>query len=344
MFRKTRSIVGLDIGSSAVKAVELTDNGEKLEVTGFGQIEVPTDDVNAKANAVAELMREGGFRTRRVVTSVSGKMVIVRYLTMVRMTDDELKNAIAFEAGKYVPFALEECVMDCQRIEGGAADRSGQGNMTVLFAAAKRSQVMEHLSLIQSAGVTPEIVDIDAFALSNAWSLTNPAPSTDGKPRSVAFIDVGAQKTSLNITIGDASLFTREIYYAGQDFTQAIARRMSLELPDAEQVKRNPGQNETHVRESVLSTIDDLGNEIQLSFDYFENQFEREIDEIKLSGGGSRLPVIRESFEKIFEKPTEDFNPFETLTVNPAIDSDLLACNASRLVVAVGLAARVRRS
>jgi type IV pilus assembly protein PilM len=343
MFGKSRSIVGLDIGTSSVKAVELTDTGDKLEVTGFGQVEVAADDATAKAKAVAELMREGGFRTRRVVTSVSGKMVIVRYLTMVRMSDEELRNAIAFEAGKYVPFPLEECVMDCQPIEG-AGDRASQGNMTVLFVAAKRSQVAEHLSLIQSAGVTPEIVDIDAFALSNAWSLTNPAPAADGKPRSVAFIDVGAQKTSLNITIGESSLFTREIYYAGQDFTQAIARRMNLELPDAEEVKRNPGQNETAVRESILSTIDDLGNEIQLSFDYFENQFEREIDEIRLSGGGARLPIIRESFEKIFEKPTELFNPFETLTVNPAIDADLLASNAGRLVVAVGLASRVRRS
>jgi type IV pilus assembly protein PilM len=336
-------MVGLDIGTSAVKAVELTESGDKLEVTGFGQIEVNSEDAAAKASAVAELMREGGFRTRRVVTSLSGKMVIVRYLTMVRMSDDELRNAIAFEAGKYVPFPLEECVMDCQRIEG-AGDRSGQGNMTVLFVAAKRSQVTEHLQIIQSAGVTPEIVDLDAFALSNAWLLSNPQPADGGKPKSVAFIDVGAQKTSLNITIGDSSLFTREIYYAGQDFTQAIARRLSCEPAEAEQLKRNPAQNETNVRESVLSTIDDLGNEIQLSFDYFENQFEREIDEIKLSGGGSRLPVIRESFEKIFEKPTDEFNPFETLTVNPAVDSDLLACNASRLVVAVGLAARVRRS
>jgi type IV pilus assembly protein PilM len=343
MFGKTRSIVGLDIGTSSVKAVELTETGGKLEVTGFGQIEITADDATAKANAVAELMREGGFKSRRVVTSLSGKMVIVRYLTMVRMDDEELRNAIAFEAGKYVPFPLEECVMDCQRIEG-VGDRAGQGNMTVLFVAAKRSQVEEHLSLIQSAGVSPEIVDVDAFALSNAWSLTNPTPATDGKPRSVAFVDVGSQKTSLNITIGETSLFTREIYYAGQDFTQAIARRMSLDFPDAEAIKRNAGENETAVRESILSTIDDLGNEIQLSFDYFENQFEREIDEIRLSGGGARLPIIRESFEKIFEKPTELFNPFETLTVNPAIDSDLLACNAGRLVVAVGLASRVRRS
>lgn len=343
MFGKSRSIVGLDIGTSAVKAVELTDTAGNLEVTGFGQIELASDDATAKANAVAELMREGGFRSRRVVTSLSGKMVIVRYLTMVRMNDDELRNAIAFEAGKYVPFPLEECVIDCQRIEG-AADRAGQGNMTVLFVAAKRSQVAEHLSLIQSAGVTPEIVDIDAFALSNAWVLTNPPESPDGKPRSVAFVDVGAQKTSLNITIGDTSLFTREIYYAGNDFTQAIARRMSIEAPEAEEVKRNPGEHEDAVRETVLSTIDDLGNEIRLSFDYFQNQFEREIDEIRLSGGGARLPIIRESFEKIFEKPTELFNPFETLTVNPAIDADLLACNAGRLVVAVGLAARVRRS
>jgi type IV pilus assembly protein PilM len=97
MFGKTRSIVGLDIGTSSVKAVELTETGGKLEVTGFGQIEITADDATAKANAVAELMREGGFKSRRVVTSLSGKMVIVRYLTMVRMDDEELRNAIAFD-------------------------------------------------------------------------------------------------------------------------------------------------------------------------------------------------------------------------------------------------------
>ncbi len=343
MFGKARSIVGLDIGTSAVKAVELTERGDKIEVSGFGQIEVNGEDPAAKSQAISELMREGGFKSRRVVTGLSGKMVIVRYLTMVKMSDEELRNAIAFEAGKYVPFPLEDCVMDCQRIDA-ASERAGQGNMSVLFVAAKRSQVVEHLDVINAAGFTPEMVDLDVFALANAWSLGAVPPPEGEKPRCIAFIDVGAQKTCLNIAIGDTSLFTREIYYGGQDFTQALCRRLNIETRDAESVKRDPGEQDAVVREAVLPTIDDLGNEIQLSFDYFENQFEREIDEIQLSGGSSRLDVIGESFAKIFEKPTVSFNPFETLVVNPAVDADLLACNASRLVVAAGFAARVRKS
>ncbi len=343
MFAKARSFVGLDIGSSAVKAVELTDRNGALEVTGFGQIEVGAEDPAARSRAIAELMREGGFKSRRVITGLSGKMVIVRYLTMVNMNDDELKNAIAFEAGKYVPFPLEDCVMDCQRIES-PVDRAGHGNMNVLFVAAKRSQVVEHLEIIKAAGFTPEVVDLDVFALSNAWALSAPATPEGEKPKTVAFVDIGAQKTCLNIAIGTTSLFTREIYYGGQDFTQAVGRRMNVEARDAETIKREPGENDGLVREAVLPTIDDLGNEIQLSFDYFENQFEHEIDEILLSGGGSRLEIVVESFEKIFEKPTTVFNPFEALAINSAIDADLLACNAGRLAVAAGFAARVRKN
>ena len=113
-----KSIVGLDVGSSAIKAVELTRVGKEVQVTGFGQIELASEEPEDRIQAINELMREGGFKTKRVVTSVSGKMVIIRYLSMVPMSDEELRNAILFEAEKYIPFTLEECVLDCQRLEG----------------------------------------------------------------------------------------------------------------------------------------------------------------------------------------------------------------------------------
>lgn len=343
MFARTSSVVGLDVGTSAIKAVELTATGKSLEVTGFGQIEVPPDDPQARVHAITELMREGGFRSRRVVSNISGKTVIVRYLTMPKMSDDELRSAIALEAGKYVPYPLDECVLDCQRLDG-PMDTAGAGKMTVVFVAARRSQITEQLALLHDGGITPEVIDVDALALGNAWELAMSGADAAAQPACLAFVDVGATKTCLNIMVGDTSFFSREIYFGGRHFTEAIGRRLSIDPGPAEDMKRLPDAGGEAVRDALLPTIDDLGNEIQLSFDYFENQFQKKIAEIRLSGGGSRLAIIRESFEKIFERPTTAFNPFETLAVNPDVDADLLGCNASRLVVAVGLAARVRRA
>lgn len=342
MLARTRSMVGLDIGTSAVKAIELTQKGREVEVTAFGQVEVASDNLDDRARAVRDLMNEGGFQTKRVVTSISGKMVIIRYLNMVRMSDEELKNAITFEAEKYVPFPLDECILDCQRVDGSDEGPSS-GNMTVLMVAAKRGQVDEHLRTVESAGLVPEVIDVDAFALSNAHTLC--AGSDEGMDLSgtIAFVDVGSSKTSVNIIHEGASLFTREISLGGRDFTDAITKRLMVGFDEAEDLKRDPGDGGDAVKEAIFPTIDDLGNEIQLSFDYFENQFDREISRILLSGGGSRLTFFKDAFERIFEKPTAVFNPFEHVQVNDGIDADLLASNAPQLVVATGLAARLAK-
>lgn len=342
MITRQRSMVGLDVGTNSVKAIELTQKGRDIEVTGFGQVEVPADDPQARASAVQDLLREGGFRTRNVVTGVSGKQVIIRYLNMVRMSDEELSNAIQFEAEKYVPFPLEDCVIDCQRMEATGGGQQG-GNMTVLLVAAKRSQVEEHLEMLREASVTPVVIDVDAFAVGNAHAMSMATTGTADDESILAFVDVGASKTNINVLRGSTSMFTREIPIGGNEFTDAIAKALNVSFDEAEALKRDPGEGTQAIHEAVFPTLDDLGNEIQLSFDYFENQFEREIEGIRISGGGSRLMGFRENMEKIFEKPTAVFNPFENIIVDAEVDSDLLSVNASQLVVAVGLAARLRK-
>jgi type IV pilus assembly protein PilM len=342
MFAKNRSLVGLDLGLGAVKAVELTERGGAYAVTGFGQIECAAEDAESRARAVQELFREGSFKTRRVAVGVSGKQVIVRYLALPRMQGDELRNAAAFEAGKYVPFPLEECVMDVKPMDL-PQDRAGEGNQTALFVAARRAQIDEQLDLIEKAGLVAEVVDVDAFALGNALELGAAVRSEEERRKTIALIDVGASKTCLNIVSDGTSLFTREIYVAGRDFTQAVARRMNLAAQDAEDFKRAPQEEQT-LREAVLPVVDDLAHEIQISFDYFENQFERRIDELRLAGGGSRLGALAEAFERVFERPAKPFNPFEGADVDGAVDRDLLESNAGRFAVAAGLAARLRRS
>lgn len=197
--------------------------------------------------------------------------------------------------------------------------------------------------MLRESSVSPIIVDVDAFAVGNAYSLAHGSEEGVQADTILALVDVGARKTNINIIRGAASLFTREIPIGGHDFTEAIARTLNIGLDEAEALKRDAGEAAQSVQEAVYPVMDDLGNEIQLSFDYFENQFETEIEGIRLSGGGSRFPGFQESMEKIFEKETEIFNPFQYISVNEDVDADLLSVNASQLIVAVGLASRLRK-
>lgn len=217
--------------------------------------------------------------------------------------------------------------------------------MRVLLVAVKRSLIDEHVQLVQSIGLQPDIVDVDAFALGNAYELRSSlAAGGDAEDRVVALLDVGANKTNINVLRGGSSHFTREIYLGGDDLTSAIAKRMGCEVHQAEALKRDPGDHYEAVRDAVLPSVDDLGNEIHLSFDYFENQCDRAVDEVLVSGGGAQLRLLEETFEKIFEKRVRHWDPTENLKVDAgAVDVDLLKKNAPQLAIAVGLAARIRR-
>ena len=155
MFGRKKSLVGLDIGSDVVKAIELTEFGDQLCITGFGQKQIQSKD--AIADTVVETFREAGIKSRRVATAVSGRSVIVRYINMVNMSDEELRNAMRFEADKYIPFELDEVVLDCAKLEefGSAEGPDGaEGEMKVLLVAVKRNLIDEHVELMQGLGLT----------------------------------------------------------------------------------------------------------------------------------------------------------------------------------------------
>src|SRR4030095_15938060 len=145
MWGKKKSGVGLDIGSSVVKAVELTQAGDQLKITGFGHAAIESKD--AVKETIAEACRRSGLRAKRVVTAVSGRAVIVRYINMTTMADEELKSALKFEADKYIPFQVDEVVLDCARLPdfGEGASKEGDKEMKVLLVAVKQTLVDEHL-------------------------------------------------------------------------------------------------------------------------------------------------------------------------------------------------------
>ncbi len=339
LFGKPKRILGLDIGSHAIRAVEMVLKGDGVCVTGYGKVLLDGPDAN-KSEAISRLLRNHNIKTRRVVTSVSGRSVIVRYVSMTQMSDENLRNAIKFEADKYIPFDIDEVVLDCQRLHG---TNESSGEMKVVLVAVKRSTIVEHLDLLRDAGLNPRVIDVDSFALGNAFELMERySPRVEGGERTVALIDIGASKTNINILMNGTSCFTREVYLGGNDFTEAVARRLNMETDEAEKLKAAPGDSSELVADAVSAVIDDLGNEIHLSIDFFENQFDREIDEIFLSGGGARMQGLTEEFGRIFSRPATIWDPTEYLSVaSNTVEIEYLKQDSCELAVAVGLAARL---
>ncbi len=338
MLKQRKSIVGLDIGSTCIKAVELTRDKYDHVITGYAQVDVSSEA--ARQDAIADLMRTAKFRSKRVATAVSGKNVVFRYISMPETSDDKLLQAVRLDASKYIPFDIADVELDAQRLNV-ATDQSGKTEMKVLLVAAKKTVVADHARMLTDLGLEPVVVGVDGFALGNAWELGDLAnPGVQDPGRTVALIDIGATKASINILRDNVSCFAREVPMGGQDLTNAIARRSGIEGSQAESLKRAPGDQLSVVQEACAQVLEDLGNEVNLSFDFFENQFDGEVQEVRLTGGTALLPFLEESFEKIFEKRTKTWNPVEGMKVrSDNVDVEALNQLAPQLAVAIGLAA-----
>jgi type IV pilus assembly protein PilM len=372
VFRRGKSIVGLDLGSQVVKAVEITLEGPEPVITGFARVEIPPG--GDKAQAVAEVFKRGRFRSKHVVTSVAGQSVVVRYVAMPKMSETELKQAIRIEADRYVPFELDEAMLDCQPLKRKAAkgtegEADNSEHMTVLLVACRLQTVEEQVKLVQGQGLAPVAIDVDVFALANAWELcglpeddlaeeapVDPAVTAaaaaaagakpEGKPReekAIALVDVGASRTSINVLCGGETCFSREIGIGGHDMTQAVARKLGVEVFEAEAIKRAGDDKEAEVGRAVQPVLEDLTSEIALSLDYVENHEGLRVEEVLLSGGGVLAPGAVNYIEQATGRTTRMWNPLEGLRIaDDRVDVEELEAWASSLVVALGLASRVR--
>lgn len=348
MFRKNKTIVGLDLGSQVVKAVEITLDGSEPVISGFARAEVAPG--SGRAEAIAQVFEKGRFRTKNVVTSVSGQSVVVRYITMVSMSDAELRQAIRFESDKYLPFDTDEVVLDSQRLMrkppvAGDGSSNASDQMGVVLAACRSAVVEEHLREVTQHGLNPVAVDVDVFALANAWELCGLAESLDegGDERAIALVDIGASLTSINVLCGNETCFSREISIGGADMTQAAARRLGIENFEAEQIKRNADGREAEIGRAISPVLEDLVSELSLSLDYVENREGLRVEEVLLSGGGSMAPGAVAFIEQATGRTTRTWNPLEGLRVAAdRVDVEELESCAPSMAVAIGLASRVR--
>ena len=348
MFRKAKALVGLDIGSSAVKAVELKPAGKGYKVTGFGSEPVPPDsivdgaiiDAAAVAEAIRRLFDSRGIKTKDVAASLSGNAVIVKKITLPVMTEGELAESIYWEAEQYIPFDIQDVNLDYQILDKGDA-ANGKGTMDVLLVAAKKEKIADYTGVIAQAGRAAVVVDVDAFALQNAYEINYGI-----EPGAVVvLLNAGASATNINILQGDQSVFTRDISIGGNAYTEALQRELSLPYESADALKRGipvDGASYDDARPVLRAVTENMMLEIQKTFDFFKaTAASDKIDRIVLSGGASRAEAFTEMLADRFEAPVEPFDPFKRIGFEgKKFQVDAPADVAPTVAVAVGLALR----
>jgi type IV pilus assembly protein PilM len=347
-FGKSKAVVGLDIGSSAVKAVELKPVGKSFKVVAFAVEPVPPDSIvdgaiidgTAVADAIRRLFENKAFKTKEVAASLSGNAVIVKKISLPVMTEGELAESIYWEAEQYIPFDIQDVNLDYQILNPGTTGESA-GTMDVLLVAAKKEKIADYTGVISQAGRVPVVVDVDAFALQNAFE-TNYGLEPD---QVVVLLNAGASAININILSGDQSLFTRDISVGGNAYTEAVQKELNLPFDSAEQAKKGQpveGVDPEFVKPVLLAMTETVLLEIQKTFDFYKASATSDrIDRIVLSGGACRVDGFADALAERFGCAVETFDPFRKIAFDPAklgvTEPEALTPSAA---VAVGLALR----
>jgi len=346
VFRKVKTVVGLDIGSSTVKAVELKPSGKGFRVVAFASAPVPPDaivdgaiiDAGAVADAIRQVFDGGAFKAKDVCASLSGNAVIVKKITLPVMTETELSDSIQWEAEQYIPFDIQDVNLDYQVLDAGTGP-DARGNMEVLLVAAKKEKIGDYTSVIGQAGRQAVIVDVDAFALQNAYEANyghNPNEVT-------VLLNAGASAININILHGGQSVFTRDISMGGNAYTDAVQKELDLPFDAADQLKKGvpvDGATFEEAQPVLRAVTENVLLEIQKTFDFFKaTAASDQIDRVILSGGASRVDGFHEMLQERFNAPVEGFDPFRTVTWDAKKLGDPSEIS-STAAVAVGLALR----
>jgi type IV pilus assembly protein PilM len=345
---KNKLALGLDIGSSSVKLVHLREGKRGYTLLAWGEAPLPAEAVvdnqlmNSAAivEAIRELVAQQRVKVKDVAIGVRGHSVIIKRISMPVMSQEDLDESIQWEAEQYIPFDVKDVNIDTQILtpRGDAA-----GQMDVLLVAAKKDMINDFTSVCAEAGLTATVVDVDAFAVQNAFEANYLQVS--GQP--VVLINVGAAVTNINIVSNGLATFTRDITVGGNAFTEEIQKQLNISAEEAEALKVG-GHGETdavvpqEVERVIQGVADQMGGEIQRSLDFHAATApDVHPTRVYLSGGTARIPALFKVIEQRAGVPVEILNPFKNIEVdNRKFDPAVIMNAAPAAAVAVGLALR----
>ncbi|HZQ26257.1 MAG TPA: type IV pilus assembly protein PilM [Acidimicrobiales bacterium] len=342
--------IGLDIGTFAVRAVELQLGGQPTLVR-FAQVTLPpgavrdgeVQDPGAVAAAIRRLWAEGKFKTKRVVVGVANQRVIVRQADLPAMSEADLRAALRFEAQELIPIPVEDAILDSQILEETVSPE-GEPRMRILLAAAQRDMVRTHLAAVTGAGLTPVAVDVIPFALVRAlYDRATQSFTADG--RAEAIVCIGGGVTNVVVHEQGVPRFVRVLLVGGDDVTEAIARDLDVDLDAAEDLKRRADMASSDAAvaragQVVSDRLTPLVEEIRGSLDYYLAQSQSSpIGRVLVTGGGSRLPGLMERLQSQLGGRVEPAHPLADVKVGPIrLSQAQLADYEPLMTVPIGLA------
>jgi type IV pilus assembly protein PilM len=346
LFSRSKGLVGLDIGSSAMKLVELHEKKGEFWLQRLGVEPLSPEaivdgsimDSSLVVDALNRLSAATGVKNPNFATSLSGHSVIIKKIQVPAMAQEDLSEQIRWEAEQYIPFDIADVRLDYVVLSEG---EPGRDNMDVLLVAVKRDKVNDYVSVVGQAGKVAAMVDVDAFAIQNAYEANYDVDPS----KVVALVNMGASVTNINILVRGQTSFWRDISFAGNQFTEAIQREFNLSFEQAERLKRGQPVDRFQPADarSVLDGVSgELATEVQKTFDFFAaTSSEGPVDEIVLSGGCALTPNLQQVLRERFGVPIEILDPLRRIHYREGdFDRDWLRSISPMLGVAVGLAIR----
>lgn len=342
--KRKKQIVGCDIGSSAIKIVELkplkNDEFQLLhaavaELSPEAIVDGAIMDSSLVVEALSRLISENGIKNSNFGGSLSGHSVIIKKIQLPSMTEAELAESIQWEAEQYIPFDINDVNLDYVVLDAGTGD-----SMDVLLVAVKKDRIADYTSVIVQAGKEPALVDVDVFALQNAFEANYGIAQ-----ETVALVNVGASVMNINVLHNGSSIFWRDVAFGGNQYTEAIQRELNLPREDAERLKLGERVGE-HSLQQVMGVInsvsEDLAAELQKTIDFFvaTSSVDR-IDRVVMAGGSAQVLNLEEVLKDRFQVNVEVMNPFRSIRYSESdFDPEWINRHAPAMSVAVGLAVR----
>jgi len=330
-----KAMVGLDIGVTSCKMVELKKKGGGYELVRSAVANLEGGD---QKKAIRECLAQCTLPNTVPVTSVVGKGTLIRFIEMPRMGLDDLRRSFQFEADKYFPFPKEDIYMDCHILDPNSKD----SKMSVLIAASKKEIVNDRIKLLTEMGLQSDQVTLNAVAIANIVNILGVVPAKqDGKdkgPVAVAVLDVGEVLSNLTISLDGRPCLMRDLFVGGREITKSISNTLGVSMEEAEKLKQNPGAKAEDVTQACESALADLVSELRMSFDYFVTEKNTSISKVLLTGGGSTFEGLRTVLANYLEIPVEKWNAFAPVEMGAEVDKSDVLAQAQKMTVALGLA------
>src|ERR1700752_1257906 len=332
-------LIGVDISSSALKLVELSETGrgpyplERYALEPLAK-DIVSDGNIANLDQVSDALRRGhkrlGTRHRNVGMALPAEMVITKKIIVpAGQTEEELELQVEAEANQYIPFALDEVNLDFQ-ILGPAPNNTDE--VEVLIAASRKEKVEDRVAIAEAAGLKPRVMDVESYATEEAFQMVAPSLPANGRDQNIALVDIGAHVMHFYVLRNNQILFSRDQAFGGNQLTHEIQRAFNLSPEEAESAKRNAGLPENYDVDVLQPFMETLALEITRALQFFFTSTSySQVDQIVLAGGCALLPGLDELVGKRAGVNTIVGNPFANMGVSERIRPRQLATDAPLL-------------